>query len=533
MRRTAAPWLVALLAAAACALLVLPPLGQRILAASDEARFPLLARDMIRDGDWFTAQVRGRLYRNKPPLYPWAIALASWPGGAVTEATAQLPVALAAVAAASFTALLAARLFGPRAGLGAGLVLISTNGFFLHAQTLLPDMPMVACMTAATYAFWAAMDGGGPPRRAPLAAFHAALALGLFAKGPAGLLPILPAAAWLWTVARWRGLARLWSPAGAALFVAITLAWLAPYLSRGAGSYAASVVRDDWLGWYWGIPSPRDKADQVIDALVGLLPWTGPALLAAALAWRERAEPGVRYALLVAAVPTIAILLGQNTRVRYLLPLYPAAAILVGWWAERLTRPASRAARVIGVASAALAALFVAALAAPHRLLPKDDPVRLSPAEAVPLMVAGVLIGLYLLVGLWRARRDLLIWGVGALTVAALAYGIWPYNRRFNEAWDFRGLAARAERQAPGAPVAVFGGRWFGLDFYLGRDLRRLYTLKEFEAFVAQPGPRLVVANDKVWSAIRTQMAPGVHMQVLDRLRVGGQAMFILRRDRG
>jgi hypothetical protein len=176
--------------------------------------------------------------------------------------------------------------------------------------------------------------------------------------------------------------------------------------------------------------------------------------------------------------------------------------------------------------------MFVAVLAAPHRLLPKDR-VRLSTAEAAPLMLGGVLIGLCLLVGLWRARRDLLIWGVGALTVAALAYGIWPYNRRFNEAWDFRGLAARADRQAPGAPVAVFGGRWFGLDFYLGRDLRRLYTLEEFEAFVTQPGPRLVVANDKVWSAIQTQMAPGVRMEVLDRMRVGGQAMFVLRREGG
>src|SRR5262249_26973621 len=161
--------------------------------------------------------------------YPWSIAVASRPAGAVTEATAQLPVALAAMATAAFTALLAARLFGPRAGLTAGLVVVTTNGFFLQTQVLLPDTLMVAGMTAATYAFWMAAGEGGAARRGWLAAFYGALALALFAKGPAGLLPILPAAAWLWTTARWRGLARLWSPTGALLFAAITLAWLAPY----------------------------------------------------------------------------------------------------------------------------------------------------------------------------------------------------------------------------------------------------------------------------------------------------------------
>jgi hypothetical protein len=178
--------------------------------------------------------------------------------------------------------------------------------------------------------------------------------------------------------------------------------------------------------------------------------------------------------------------------------------------------------------SAALAVFFVVALAAPHRLLPRDS-VRLAMGEAAPVMALGLLIGAGVLVGLWRARRDVLVWGVGALTAVALAYGIWPYNRRFNEAWDFRGLAAQAERHAQGGPVVVFGGRWFGLDYYLGRDLRRLYTLEELDAFVAQPGPRLVVANDKSWRAVRTQMAPGVRMDVLEQMRVGGQLMFVLR----
>src|SRR3989442_12334797 len=35
--------------------LVAPTLGQHVIAKSDEARFPLLARDMMRRGGWFGA----------------------------------------------------------------------------------------------------------------------------------------------------------------------------------------------------------------------------------------------------------------------------------------------------------------------------------------------------------------------------------------------------------------------------------------------------------------------------------------------
>src|SRR5262245_5425629 len=78
--------------------LVATTVGQHVIATSDEARFPLLARDMMTRGVWFEAYVREKLFREKPPLYPWLIAIFSRPGGAVTETTAQAPVVLAAIA---------------------------------------------------------------------------------------------------------------------------------------------------------------------------------------------------------------------------------------------------------------------------------------------------------------------------------------------------------------------------------------------------------------------------------------------------
>ena len=60
----------ALLVVALAAALVLPPVGHRLIPTSHEARFALLARDMLDRHVWFDAQIREQPYRNKPPLHP-------------------------------------------------------------------------------------------------------------------------------------------------------------------------------------------------------------------------------------------------------------------------------------------------------------------------------------------------------------------------------------------------------------------------------------------------------------------------------
>ena len=49
----------ALLVVALAAALVLPPVGHRLIVTSHEARFALLAGDMLERHVWFDAQIRG------------------------------------------------------------------------------------------------------------------------------------------------------------------------------------------------------------------------------------------------------------------------------------------------------------------------------------------------------------------------------------------------------------------------------------------------------------------------------------------
>ncbi len=273
------------------ALLVLPPVGHHLIVKSDEARFALLARDMLERGAWFSAAVEGQQYRNKPPLFPWTIAVLSRARGAVTEGTAQLPAAVAAIAAAWCTFLLGDRLFGRRAGVWAALILATSASFFIHSQLILPDMLVLAFATACYYAFWRAMHEPGNTRA--LVGFYAALAFAIFAKGPVGLLPLLVVAIWLVAHHGVRGVARLWSVAGIAVFCVVTLAWLGPFLASGSQSFGENVVWEDWLAWYLAWPAPRRILAFLGDAFVGFLPWTLVLILAIGPALRARRDPAM------------------------------------------------------------------------------------------------------------------------------------------------------------------------------------------------------------------------------------------------
>ena len=108
-------------------------LGRRHLYDSDEARFALLAQDILTRGDWLLPRLRGEPYMNRPPLFIWLIVLVSLPGRRVTEFTAQLPAALGAAGAVMGTALIGARLWGRRVGFAAALILGTSVGYVHHA----------------------------------------------------------------------------------------------------------------------------------------------------------------------------------------------------------------------------------------------------------------------------------------------------------------------------------------------------------------------------------------------------------------
>jgi 4-amino-4-deoxy-L-arabinose transferase-like glycosyltransferase len=516
----------ALLVIVFTALLVLPPVGHHLVVKSDEARFVLLARDMMERGAWWSAAVEGQPYRNKPPLFPWTIAVLSRFRGAVTEGTAQLPPALAAIAAALTTFLLGDRLFGRRAGLWAALVLATSPSFFIHSQQILPDMLVLAFATASCHAFWRAMSE--PENTRALVGFYTALAFAVFAKGPVGLLPLLVALAWLVTEHRLRGLARLWSPVGIAVFAAVTLAWLLPFLASGSQSFGENVVWEDWLAWYLAWPAPRRILAFLGDASVGFLPWTLLLLLALGPAIRARRDPAVRFALLSFAVPLLVIVLSRARLVRYLLPIYPAAALLAAWWADSRGAERTTLARALGWIALATTVAVAAAFPVVSRM--KDLGIPPDPHltwKVFPALAGGLVLGLVFLLGLRNGRPGLLVRGGVVVMAVLLGYGAWLINAWTEKSEDFRTVVAALRRHAPDGQILVFtAAKLLPLDFYFGRELPRILTVDAFRAYLARTEHPTVLIDEQDLQITPSQLVQD--LRVLEPLRIHEQSLYIL-----
>ena len=78
-------------------------LGARVLATNDEARFPMMARDILSNGHWLLPEISGVPMLNKPPLHAWLIALGAWPTGVVSQRTAVVPSFLGALGLVAVT----------------------------------------------------------------------------------------------------------------------------------------------------------------------------------------------------------------------------------------------------------------------------------------------------------------------------------------------------------------------------------------------------------------------------------------------
>jgi len=111
-------------------------LGGYDLWPPDEPRFGQVAREMMQSGNPFALTINGEPYKEKPPFLFWLITLISFPYGDVTESTARVPSALAALLAVFFTYRLALRLYGVRAAVCAGFVLITTALFWWEARSV-------------------------------------------------------------------------------------------------------------------------------------------------------------------------------------------------------------------------------------------------------------------------------------------------------------------------------------------------------------------------------------------------------------
>ncbi|HYR95257.1 MAG TPA: glycosyltransferase family 39 protein, partial [Candidatus Binatus sp.] len=319
----------ALLVVVGCAVLYLTGAADIPFYTRGEPREGLVVREMLRTGEWLVpARPDGETAR-KPPLYYWAAAASARFFTRAPELALRLPSAMLAIAAVLGTWATARAVWGTAAGLPAALVLATSFEWTRAATSARVDMALAASLTAVLCAWVLSLAGKG--RGWPVLA-AAGMALGTLAKGPVAL--VLPAlAAGLLLVTR-RDIRPLRAGITLAAATAVAGAWYVAAFMQTGSSFLDVVARENWLRFVdtagAGTGHEHGPAYLLPLGLVGLLPWT-PLVPLAFVPARERPRPAaVALAGAWVVVGLVFFSLAAAKRSTYLLPLYPAIALLIG-----------------------------------------------------------------------------------------------------------------------------------------------------------------------------------------------------------
>jgi 4-amino-4-deoxy-L-arabinose transferase-like glycosyltransferase len=153
-----------ILAAALLALAWFVGLGHRDLFQTDEGRYAEIPREMLVSGDWVTPRLDGLKYFEKPPLQYWATA-AAYTAFGESNGSSRLWTALLGFLGILATAFTASRLFDRRVAWFAALTLTGSLYYAVmgHFNTL--DMGVTFFMGGSLFAFLLAMDAPDTRRR--------------------------------------------------------------------------------------------------------------------------------------------------------------------------------------------------------------------------------------------------------------------------------------------------------------------------------------------------------------------------------
>ncbi|UCU93610.1 ArnT family glycosyltransferase [Hydrogenophaga taeniospiralis] len=378
------------------AVLVAVVLLTRTLTPIDETRYVGAAWEMWLRGDFLVPFKNGEPYSHKPPFFFWMFHV-GWALFGINEWWPRLVAPLFSAGASGLVFLLARRLWPQQpatAGLSA-LMLTTSLWWMLFSTTTMFDVLLAFWVLVGMHGVLAAADG----RRWGFAGLGVAIGMGALTKGPVILLHLLPItllAPW-WNPGlprrRWFGGVVLALLLGAV----IALAWAIPAGLSGGEAYRNAI--------FWGQTANRMVASFAHKQPIWwylpmlpllLFPWFVWPDLWRALAGlkREGLDRGARFCLAWLLPVLIAFSLVSGKQQHYLIPLFPAFAMLAA--RGLVARPARRV--VLPVLLVALLGVLLAlAGAGVFR-------ARLDGLAALPRVWPGVLIGVAALVA-WQAVR--------------------------------------------------------------------------------------------------------------------------------
>lgn len=302
-----------------------------------EGREGLVIWEMVHSGNWILPTVNAEYIPFKPPLFHWISLGLTSAIGYLNEFTIRFPSALFGTAGVLLTYWVGSRWWNRRAGLAAGLVLITSFGWWQAATIAQVDMVFAFFVSASLMLFYS-LYRAEKNRAQKAMGLAVLLALATLAKGPLGTAaPAFVIVLFLLLQKDLRFVTRLPLFWGSVTYFLIAGSWYALAYAQGGWSFLQRQIVDETVltgvGTYGRYQPPYYYLPVVF---YNLAPWSffSPALGAFLYQRRRRLSLDALQYLLVWFVGILAFYsLARGKRGIYMLPLYPAFALLFGaWW---------------------------------------------------------------------------------------------------------------------------------------------------------------------------------------------------------
>jgi 4-amino-4-deoxy-L-arabinose transferase-like glycosyltransferase len=516
-----------LLLAGICFLMFFWQLGEVPFYVRGEPREGLVVQAMQTSSDWVLPLMNGKYIPFKPPLFHWIAVLIAKALGRVDEFTLRFPSALFAALGVFLTYLAGARLWEEKAGMVAAVVLATSHEWWKAGSLAQVDMTLAFFMVAAflLFLFVYRERNQGVGILGPLV-IALLLACAALAKGPVGVvIPLLVFFCFLALRHHLAFLKKLHLLPSAALFCLVAGSWYLLALQQGGEGFFLRQIVNENLRTVVGSYGHYHPPFYFLPALfLNMAPWSLFLPSIAFFAYQERrwlSDERVLYLLVWFVTVFLFFSLARGKRTIYILPLYPAAALLFGaWWVELAKEKMDRLwfARAAGYLAAAFCLIVPGvflirllgwdifdAIRSIGQVLKHDDLFLVLDSLESPswlvwtcLILAGA-AGLVLVRALVKKRWDVI---VVSLVVGAIATGLMIKQVYYPALAAERTLKpfmtrVRSAVEKEGAPLYFYRLFDYGAVFYTGRHV---HEYPERAPFPKPPG--FLLMWDEEWERI-------------------------------
>lgn len=522
--------------------MTLPNLGAHSLWDMDEGVNAESAREMLESGNWITPYFNYEVRTSKPAMNCWIVSLCYSAFG-INEFAARFPSVLFGLGSVLVTYEFGRRLFGATTGFLSALILASCIEFCVISHAATPDPPLIFFILNALFVYWIGVESGNRWWFIP---FGFLTGLAVLTKGPIGLgMPSLIIGGHLLWTRRLKRLCDRRLLVGALVFILTAGPWYGLVTLDTKGKWVEVFLLTENLKRF---SRPSDgHAGGVFYHVAAILVLFGPwvVFLPAALwhAFRDARStrndqtamfgdtgrpdtPSLdspdkyRFLLVWFLVFLVVFSLAATKLPNYLLPAYPAIALLSGrfldrWRQGQLIVPKWVTTEAI-VATAFFGFCIAAGLLVASGQVPL--PIKIKGFQPLPTLIGSAPIGLVLiavgivcgrLIRLGRLNTAVTTFAVGAVVSLAFIGAVPPVELQDYKVPKF--FAEEVPLRQTNRDIRIASCRWMrhSMVFYARREITRLDDFQQVNQFLSVPHPVYLIIPDDEWEHLsRTLSVP-------------------------